>query len=272
MPEKVSIITISFNAQNTIEHTFKSVINQAYRPLEYVLVDGGSTDGTIELINRYISKFEESGIEVSFRSEPDRGISDAFNKGILRATGSIIGIINSDDQLENEAVSKIVNTFDDDTDVVCGDCLWVDQEHNLKYVRKSNLELDKLRYCMVLMHPTCFVKKRSYEKYGIFDLSLKYVMDKDLMARFYRKGAKFKYCPMLIATMSAGGVSDANINKVFEEGIIVAKRNGVPEWKAKMRVQYSKIKMKFLKLTKRNMFIWKIIMKVKRSKLDGQIM
>lgn len=150
--EKVSIITISYNSEKTIEKTFQSILKQSYRPLEYVLVDGGSTDGTIDLIKKYIPVFMESGIEVNFKSEPDKGISDAFNKGIERSTGDIIGIINSDDQLMENVLIKIVKTFDQNIDVVCGDCLWLDEKHNLKYVRKSKMQLDKLKYEMVLMH------------------------------------------------------------------------------------------------------------------------
>ena len=164
MAEKVSIITISFNSIKTIEKTFESILQQDYRPLQYVLVDGGSKDGTIELIKKYIPVFEEKGIEVNFKSESDKGISDAFNKGIQRATGGIIGIINSDDCLNINAVSEVCKAFDEETDVVCGDCLWIDEDNGLKYVRKSKLNLKKLKYEMVLMHPTCFVKKQAYEK------------------------------------------------------------------------------------------------------------
>lgn len=167
MVEKISVITISYNSAKTIEKTFQSVLSQSYRPLEYVLVDGSSTDGTIDLIQSFIPKFEASGIEVSFKSEPDKGISDAFNKGIERATGEIIGIINSDDQLAENSLNYISEAFDGNTDVICGDCLWVDKEHGLSYIRKSKIEeLKKLKYEMVLMHPACFVGKSAYNKWG----------------------------------------------------------------------------------------------------------
>lgn len=111
MAEKISIITISYNSQKTIEKTILSILGQSYRPLEYVLVDGGSKDGTIELIKKYIPELEKAGIEVNYKSEPDKGISDAFNKGIQRSSGDIIGIINSDDQLMDEALMKIADAF-----------------------------------------------------------------------------------------------------------------------------------------------------------------
>lgn len=235
MNKKISIITISYNSISTIEKTIKSVLSQSHRPLEYVFVDGGSTDGTVELIKKYETILVDNGIEVNFKSEKDNGISDAFNKGIERATGDIIGIINSDDQLEKESLKIIASEFDEDTDVVCGDCLWIDKENNLKYIRKSEFKLDQLKYRMVLMHPTCFVKKEAYNKFGLFDTSLKYAMDRDLLARFYKNGAKFKYTPKVISIMYAGGVSDVDIKKVFDEGAIVSIRNGVPKWKVQLR-------------------------------------
>ncbi len=255
--EKVSIITISYNSEKTIEKTFQSILAQEYRPLEYVLVDGGSNDGTIRLIERYIPIFRDNGIEVNYQSEPDKGISDAFNKGIERSNGDIIGIINSDDCLVDNALKHIIKAFDEDTDVVCGDCMWIDDVNGLQYIRKSKLDLEKLKYEMVLMHPTCFVRKSSYNKYGVFDVSLKYVMDKDLMARFYREGAKFKYTPDIISVMSAGGLSDANVDKVFQEGIEVAIRNGVPRWKVILRFKYKMIRLRLVNIIKQNAFIWK---------------
>lgn len=214
MGEKVSIITISYNSQKSIEATMCSVLEQTYRPLEYVLVDGGSTDGTIQLIESYIPKLHEAGIETNFKSEPDNGISDAFNKGIERSTGDIIGIINSDDRLaDKHTLEKIVNTYDKNCEVLCGDILWVDEEHHLQYVRKSSMNLKKLKYEMVLMHPACFVRNTAYKKYGVFDVEFRYAMDKELMARFYKNGVKFQRFPEVVTIMSAGGASDENAKK-----------------------------------------------------------
>lgn len=247
--EKISIITISYNSKNTIERTFESVLKQSYRPLEYVLIDGGSNDGTVDLINAYIDVFEKEGIEISYVSEKDHGISDAFNKGILRASGTIIGITNSDDCIAEDVLKKVAETFDDRTDVLCGDCVWNDEKNNISYIRKSKIEkLNKLKYEMVLMHPTCYVRKEAYKKYGTFDIELKYVMDKDLMARFYKNGAVFKYIPIVISEMSSGGVSDLNYMKVFEEGVIVAKKNGASNLEAQLHRIYKIFKMKMIKV------------------------
>ena len=262
--EKISIITISYNSLNTIERTFQSVLIQTYRPLEYVLVDGGSTDGTIELIKRYLPIFEKNGIDVIYKSEPDKGISDAFNKGIDRARGSIIGITNSDDCIAEGALEKIAAKFKTDTDVVCGNCLWNDNENGISYIRKSRIEdIHKIRYEMVLMHPTCYVRKSTYEKNGVFDTELKCVMDKDLMARFYKNDAKFDYVDDVISIMSSGGVSDVDIKRVYKEGVLVAMRNGAPRWFAEIRWRIMAVKASVARIIKKNKIMWSFLCKKK---------
>ena len=251
MGRTISIITISYNSERTIEKTLKSVLTQSYRPLEYVLVDGDSKDSTVLIIEKYIPQFLEKGIAVNFISEPDNGISDAFNKGIQRTTGEIIGIINSDDMLEQNILEEVATCFDGDIGVVCGDCMWVDAIKKTKYIRKSKMNLHRLKYDMVLMHPTCFVHKSVYERYGIFDTNLKYCMDKDIMARFYKNGVKFKYIPKVIALMSAGGVSDINYKKVFDEGVIIAERNGVSHVVAIIYRDYKILRINLIRLIRR---------------------
>lgn len=258
--EKISVITISYNSKNSIERTFQSVLKQSYRPLEYVLVDGGSTDGTLELIKKYMPVFKEANISVNFKSEKDKGISDAFNKGIERATGSIIGITNSDDCIAENALEKVARAFEKTTDIVCGNCVWKDNVNGISYVRRSKIDkIDRLKYEMVLMHPTCYVRKSTYEKYGVFDITLKYVMDKDLMARFYRNKAQFKYISEILAIMSAGGASDLNTKKVYREGVIVATRNGVPKFIAEVRWRYMAIRAFLIGKIKKNKVLWNIM-------------
>lgn len=259
--EKISVITISYNSESTIRNTIESVLSQTYRPLEYVIVDGRSSDKTEEIIMSYRARLINSGIEFSYKSESDKGISDAFNKGIKRATGTIIGIINSDDQLAEDALTVIAESFDASVDVVCGDCLWIDKANKIEYIRKSKMDLNKLKYRMVLMHPTCFVRKKAYDIYGTFDINLKCVMDKDLLARFYKSGAKFKYVPSVLAIMSAGGVSDLNSQKVIEEGIEVAIKNGAPRFWVLARFSILAQKHKIIAWMKNNTKLWYLIKK-----------
>ncbi|MCD7862793.1 MAG: glycosyltransferase, partial [Lachnospiraceae bacterium] len=159
MGEKISIITISYNSERTIEKTMKSVLEQSYRPLEYVLVDGNSKDDTIRLIESYIPQFEKAGIEVVFHSEPDKGISDAFNKGINRATGDIIGITNTDDAILPDTLQYVADNFPTDVDVFYGNILWEDTVRNINYVRKSSADLSDLKFKLKALHPAVYIRE-----------------------------------------------------------------------------------------------------------------
>lgn len=195
----VSLITIVYNGEKHIEHTIQSVINQSYKKIEYIIIDGGSKDSTLSIIKKY-----EKDIAVLV-SEKDRGISDAFNKGINLAKGDIIGIINADDWYEPDVVEKVVNGIAD-SDIVYGDMqLW-------KAGRKDFLVKGNYAYLeneMSINHPTVFVKATCYKKFGSFDLSYKCAMDYDLMLRFKVNGCKFKYLENVVTNMRWEGFSDA---------------------------------------------------------------
>lgn len=249
--EKISVITVTLNSDKVLKKTIESVLKQAHRPLEYIIKDGCSKDDTQKIAESYRDAFQQAGIEYKIVIRPDSGISDAFNQGIETATGAIISIINADDKLAEGALNEVDACMKENVDVVCGDLLWSDEKTGVSYVRKSKMELEKLKYQMVLMHPACFVRKRAYEAWGAFDVNLKFVMDKDLMARFYQNKATFRYVPKILAIMAAGGTSDINTDKVMREGIIVAKRNGVPSWKAEANYHIKKIRHKVVKLIPR---------------------
>ena len=184
---KVSIITPSFNSSGTIKRTIESVINQSYLNIEYIIIDGGSNDNTIEIIKTYNDKITK------WISEKDYGIADAFNKGIALATGDYVGIVNSDDCLEKDAVRNVVDNIDENYVVYCGDLNLYDKGRLIKR-RKSKPSL--LWLGMYIMHPTVFVKRSLYEKYQ-FDTELKISMDYDLVLQIrenFRNG--FKYIPV----------------------------------------------------------------------------
>ncbi|QXE19772.1 glycosyltransferase family 2 protein [Clostridium sp. 001] len=260
---KISIITITYNSEKSIEKTIKSILKQKYRPLEYVFIDGCSKDQTVSIIKTYIPQLESEGIEVKFISEPDNGISDAFNKGISLSTGVIIGITNSDDTIEEGALVYIAEKFPEDVDVLYGNCRWEDKEKNVTYIRKSTVDLRDLNICMKILHPAAYVKKSAYEKYGGFRTEFRYCMDKELLARMQKMGAKFLYVDKILASVSAGGVSDKNLKGVIYEGKQIAIENGVPCLKVMFIFGRSYIMVKIKNTIKKVPAFYKIIQNVK---------
>jgi glycosyltransferase involved in cell wall biosynthesis len=202
-PLKISIITPSFNSEKTIEKTILSVISQKRScHLEYIIIDGGSTDRTCEIINKYI-KF----INV-FISEPDAGAYDAMNKGIRLATGDIIGIINSDDWYQDGTI-KIVEQFSKYLDI---DVLYspINNYFEGEYVATfSPGDLDKLPIRFTLNHPSCFIKKSAYDLVGLYDLQYKIAADYDFILRLFLSGLKFHYVDTPLAAYSLNGMSSA---------------------------------------------------------------
>lgn len=268
MSEKVSIITISFNSEQVIEKTIKSVLGQSYRPLEYVFVDGASKDKTVNRIKEYIPILEEKGIEVKFISEPDKGISDAFNKGIIMATGSIIGITNADDAIAENATEEIASNFPQDIDVYYGNLLWVDNERGISYIRKSSENLRDLKIRLKILHPATYVRRSAYEKYGVYNTDFKYCMDKELLARMQRKGAKFQYCDQVFSIVTAGGVSDKNLRGVIEEGKRIAVENGIPKIAVEFIFWKNSVMVKLKALLKKSDWILRLVSNKKGSRYE----
>ena len=231
---KLSIVTVCYNAEQCIDRTIKSVLNQTCPVYEYIIIDGGSKDKTYNRVCSYEKSFAEKGILFKHISERDKGISDAFNKGIKMASGTLIGLINADDELLPET-SEILNNECEkiDADIYYGNCYWVDSERNLEYVFKPKHDLSKLLYNMILIHPSTFVKKKAYEECGLFDVTYKYCMDKELLYRMYKAGKKFDYIDQCLTKFKAGGVSDTHSKAVFKEGSRMALSYGEPQIKVK---------------------------------------
>lgn len=203
---KISLITITFNSDKTIEDTIKSVINQDYENLEYIIVDGGSKDNTLSIVEKYKNKISK------IISEPDRGISDAFNKGINLASGEIIGIINSDDILLPNALQAIADNYDPDISVYSENVIIWDEESDYKVREFPDLKFDFWPGHKVA-HQGRFVTKNAYVTYGLYNVELKYMMDYDLLLRFYRKGLKFKHVDHDAALYRLGGATSNSIRK-----------------------------------------------------------
>lgn len=198
---KVSIVTVCRNSEKTIQRTIQSVRNQTYPDIEYIIVDGQSTDSTLDIIKSYEPEFEG---RMRWISEPDGGIYDAMNKGIHMATGELIGIINSDDYYEPNAVADIVSSMTEDKyQILYGfmRTLKDGKEYSIEF--HSHAFLEKSMIC----HPTCFVTKKLYEDYGAFDLKYISVADYDFLLRMKKK-EDIVFVPVykLIANFSLGGM------------------------------------------------------------------
>lgn len=203
---KISIVTITYNSSKTVEDTITSVLSQDYKDCEYIIIDGGSTDGTLKIIERYRDKI------AYFVSEPDKGICDAFNKGIAAATGDIIGIINSDDLLYPGALSEVARAYHSGIDIIYGKGKRLFPDGQMEdYLPR---ELSFLKYGMALVHPSTFVTKSAYMKYGVFDLRYKGCMDRELLLRMKTQGAKFTYVDAYLSIYRMGGFSDNNYQEV----------------------------------------------------------
>jgi glycosyltransferase involved in cell wall biosynthesis len=212
---RISIITVVFNMVDTIKQTIDSVLAQDYPNLEYIIIDGGSTDGTLELINKYKDKI------ACIISEPDNGIADAFNKGIRKATGSIIGLINADDWLESTAIDDLVLCYVENPyyDVYYGQCNIV-LPNKINCTPKPNAHAF-LTHTMSISHPSVFVSYNSYIRYGLFSTTYKIAMDYDLLLRFMCLGASFKFINKVLVNVGYGGVSQRHRNIAEQESSLI---------------------------------------------------
>jgi glycosyltransferase len=216
---KVSIITVVYNNKKTIKDAIESVLNQTYKNIEYIVIDGASNDGTVEIVQSYSNKIDK------FISEPDNGLYDAMNKGLKLATGNIIGILNSDDfYASNNIIEKVVNVFNENNiDSVYGDLVYVDSNNTDKIVRYwKSIPFKKglFRKGWHPAHPTFFVKKDVYDKYGIFNLDFKIAADYEIMLRFLEKyKISTYYIPEILVKMRIGGESNKNIKNIVRANI-----------------------------------------------------
>lgn len=221
MLPKISIITITFNSEKTIEETVKSVVSQDYPNLEYIIIDGASKDGTLAVIDNYKDKIAK------IVSEPDKGISDAFNKGIRHATGDVIGIINSDDILLPGALNAVAAAYEEEVGVYRGNIFVWDSESDSKMLAIPTMEFPLHTFKKrIVCHQSTFVKKSVYEKYGVFKTHFRYMMDVDLLVRLYEAGVKFKYVPAELAMFRLGGVTSSLFLKKVGELERLFRENG----------------------------------------------
>jgi glycosyltransferase involved in cell wall biosynthesis len=228
---KVSIITVTYNSAQYLEDCIVSVINQSYKNIEYIIIDGKSIDHTVSVIQKYENKIHK------WVSETDRGMYDAINKGMEMCTGDIIGILNSDDIFDNNnVISNIVNAFEkNNVDSIYGDLKYVDPNNTSKIYRiwkgKSYKRNLFLRGWMPA-HPTFYFKRELFEKFGGYENHFYTAADYELMARFlFKNHASSFYLPKMIVKMRRGGQSNNNLRtrlRANRRDYLAMKKNEIP--------------------------------------------
>ncbi len=207
---KISLITVCYNSAKTIEDTLRSVQSQTYQNLEYIIIDGGSTDDT----NKIVSKYKDS-VSVHI-SEPDEGLYDAMNKGIEVATGDIVGILNSDDVFfDSFVIEKIASEFEiNKVDAIFSDLIYVKENDLGKPTRLYSSKVFSkrmIKFGIMLPHPTFYVRKECYEKLGLYRTDYRVAADFELLARFIAQGITMHRIPFISVKMREGGVSSSGI-------------------------------------------------------------
>lgn len=230
---KISIITATFNSGKTVRDTLESVLRQTFRDIEYIIVDGASTDDTLDAVREYEPKF---GGRLRWISEPDRGIYDAMNKGLAMATGEVVGILNSDDFFSSDEVLEHVADAlsNSEIDAVYGDIHFVRDDDLTKCVRyysSKRFRRWQMRMGFMPAHPSFYCRRSVYERYGVFDPSFRISADFELLLRLiFIERIKAQYISMDFVTMRIGGASTSGMKSYierFRENSTIFKKNGV---------------------------------------------
>ncbi|MDW8002923.1 MAG: glycosyltransferase family 2 protein [Deltaproteobacteria bacterium] len=206
---KVSVITVVLNNFEKVERAIKSVKGQTYEDLEYIVIDGGSTDGTVDVIKKY------GGFISKWVSEPDGGIYDAFNKGIRLSTGDVVGFLGSDDfYAEATVIEKVVGRFKESgADGVYGDLLYVNREGRIiRYWRGGKYRRELIQRGWMPPHPTLFLKNELYRTYGLYRTDMRVSADYEMCLRLlWKANIKLDYIPEVLVIMERGGISNRSI-------------------------------------------------------------
>ncbi|MEP7165494.1 MAG: glycosyltransferase family 2 protein [Ferruginibacter sp.] len=228
---KVSIITVTYNSGKYLEDCIKSVIKQSHHNIEHIIIDGKSTDNTLDIIKKYKSHIAKN------ISETDRGIYDAINKGMAMATGDIIGNLNSDDILvDDDVIESIVKAFEENNvETVYGDLEYVSASDTNKIMRiwkGKSYKRSRFRYGWMPAHPTFYIKRSLVENYGFYQNHYYTAADYEFMARYlYKNKVSSFYLPKLIVKMRMGGQSNKNMHHRFRANrrdFLAMKKNDIP--------------------------------------------
>ena len=230
---KISIITAVLNNKTHIEACINSVKSQTYKDIEYIIIDGGSTDGTLEIIKHSTFNIQH----YSFVSEKDNGIYDALNKGIKIVTGDVIGLLHSDDIFaDNTVIGKVVEKFKEvNTDSVYGDLEYVranDINKRIRYWKAGSCDEKKLKHGWMPPHPAFFVRRNIFDKAGLYNTEYKVSADYDMILRLlWKEKITAEYLPVIITKMRWGGASNRDISAIIQksrEDYSALRKNGVP--------------------------------------------
>lgn len=227
---KISVVTAVYNRADTLSQAIRSVQSQAWRPLEHVIQDGGSIDGTLDVIETC------RDATTSVLSENDEGLYDAINRGIARASGDVIGLMHSDDFFAHDRVlEKVASAFSDPTvDGVYGDLDYVSASNTNRIIRHwsaGEYRPDALQRGWMPPHPTLYLRRKVFETWGLYDTSFQIAADYDAMLRFLAKGRiRLVYVPEVLVKMRVGGVSNRSLGRILQksrEDYRALHRNGV---------------------------------------------
>ncbi|MBW1655029.1 glycosyltransferase family 2 protein [Flavobacterium quisquiliarum] len=213
---RVTIITVCYNRKNTIEKAIKSVLEQNYNNIEYIIIDGNSKDGTKEIIESYKDRISQ------YISEPDKGMYDAINKGLKLATGDVIGLMHSDDEFfDRKAISRIAARFEKEANIdgVYGDGVYVSNDEDERLIRDrigGVFNIKKVKEGWLPLHPTVYLKKSVIEKHGLYNLDFKIASDTEFLLRYlYKYRINMSYIDSYIVKMRMGGMS-TSFKRAFE--------------------------------------------------------
>lgn len=229
----ISIITATFNSAKTLKDTIQSVLRQTNKDFEYLIIDGGSTDETIDIVKSYESEF--SG-RLKWVSEKDQGIYDAMNKGIKMASGDVVGILNSDDYFTSDDILQTVdNAFKShEIDAIYGDIHFIRDGNPQKCVRYYSSRMFRpfwLRFGFMPAHPSFYCKREIFDKAGLYSLDYKIGADYEMMVRLFKKyRIMSQYINKDFVTMRTGGASNNNVRSritLINEDVKACKENGV---------------------------------------------
>ena len=249
---KITLITPTYNSEKTLDGTLNALLSQTFSDFEYIVIDGQSKDNTVQRIESFRQQFEQKGVTLTIVSEPDKGVYDAMNKGILMAKGELIGITNSDDWYESNALELMWNRYTDgitdkDNSMLYGiERVWKDDQVYMVQRRGATFINEG-----VMPHSTFFVARKVYEKFGVFDLTIRILADYDFISRCVSKGVELVEVDHVISNFCLGGISSSYFDFYTDYYKLQLKYNYITEKRYKELMFVLKLKKNINKVIKR---------------------